>query len=189
MDACRPVGPPAPRAPVVRGVPPLTGTRVPGAAGRAVRRDLPVGPRQGPTPGAPWRAALVRLVALLLLSALAPAPATAGHGAGGLVPSWTVEHVKRFLDAGEPVILIDLRPAAAYGGGHIPGARSVPLGELEQRLSEVPRAGRVVLYGETIVEAAQGFARLQAHGYRNVSILEDGFAGWRRRGYPVEAGR
>ncbi len=165
------------------------GARAPRGTVHEAGREVAAGERQGrrrrtPRPG-PW----VGLALLVLQVALAPGPGMAGHGAGGLVPSWTVEHIKRFLDAGEPVTLIDLRPAPAYASGHIPGARSIPLGELGQRVSEIPRTGRVVLYGETVVEAGEGFARLQAHGYRNLSILEDGFAGWRRRGYPVEASR
>ena len=69
------------------------------------------------------------------------------------------------------------RPSVAYRTAHLPGARSVPLSELEGRLGEIPRAGRVVLYGESILEASEAYARLRDRGYRNAGVLEDGFAG------------
>lgn len=123
------------------------------------------------------------LTALLLA---APALAGAGHGASGLVPGYRAEHVKRLMDAGERVVLVDLRPPGAFRAGRLPGARSVPLGELPTRLAEVPRRGRVVLYGESIVEASEAATLLEARGYRNIGVLEDGFAGWVGLGYAVE---
>ena len=129
------------------------------------------------------------LAVLAALAGLWAVPALAGHGAGGLVPSYSVEHVRRMMEAGEPVILVDLRPPSAYRNARLPGARSIPLAELERRLGEIPRSGRVVLYGETIVEASQGHGVLQDRGYRNAAVLEDGFGGWVKRGFPLEPGR
>lgn len=125
----------------------------------------------------------------LVIAAQAMGSALAGHGAGGLVPSYRGEHVRRMMEAGETVVVIDLRPAAAFRKAHVPGARSIPLDELPRRLGEVPRSGRVVLYGDSIVEASQGHALLQDRGHRNAAVLEEGFAGWVRQGFPVEASR
>lgn len=61
--------------------------------------------------------------------------------------------------------------------------------ELSARLTEIPRAGRVIVYGESIIEATAAHDRLRDHGYRNVGVLEEGFAGWVRQGYPVERRR
>jgi ArsR family transcriptional regulator len=121
-------------------------------------------------------------VALLL----APLQAIAGHGASGLVPGYRAEHVKRLIDAGERVVLVDVRPAAAFGRGRLSGARSIPLAELARRAAEVPRSGRVVLYGETIIEASEAAKLLEPLGYRNIGVLEDGFRGWVAVGLPVE---
>src|SRR5262245_62464935 len=113
-------------------------------------------------------------VALLL----APVAALGGHGASGLVPGYRSEHVKRLMDAGERVVLVDLRSALAFGKGRLPGARSIPLAELARRAAEVPRSGRVILYGETIIDASEAAKLLEPLGYRNIGVLEDGFAGW-----------
>jgi rhodanese-related sulfurtransferase len=129
------------------------------------------------------------LGSLSILVALAVPSAFAGHAGAGLVPSYYSEHVKRFLDAGEPVVLLDVRRTEAFRAAHLPGARSVPLAELDRRLPEIPRSGRVVLYGDSIIDASEAYARLRDQGYRNVGVLEDGFAGWVGRGFPVEPRR
>jgi len=85
------------------------------------------------------------------------------------------------------VTLLDVRPGEEYHAGHIPGALSVPLAELERRLSELPRRREVVAYcrGPYCVLAIEAVARLRARGYR-ASRLEAGVPDWRARGYPVE---
>jgi rhodanese-related sulfurtransferase len=120
---------------------------------------------------------------------LVPVVADGGHGASGLVPGYRVEHVKRLIDAGERVVLVDLRSAAAFGKGRLPGARSVPLADLARRVAEVPRSGRVILYGETIIEASEAAKLLEPLGYRNIGVLEDGFNGWVAAGLPLERPR
>jgi rhodanese-related sulfurtransferase len=96
------------------------------------------------------------------------------------------EDVQRYRDAGEDVIVIDLRPPDAFRGAHLRGARSLPLGELRKRKAEVPRAGRVVLYAATPEEAAVAYQALRDAGHRNVMVLAGGLSAWLRLGLPVE---
>ncbi|MCC6129128.1 MAG: ArsR family transcriptional regulator [Acidobacteria bacterium] len=85
------------------------------------------------------------------------------------------------------VVVIDVRPAEEYAAGHIPGAVSIPFGELEQRLDEIPPGRKVVAYcrGPYCVLAAESVKALRAHGVRAVR-LKDGFPEWRDAGLPVE---
>jgi rhodanese-related sulfurtransferase/DNA-binding transcriptional ArsR family regulator len=87
------------------------------------------------------------------------------------------------------VTLLDVRPEEEYHAGHIPGALSLPLAELERRLSELPRRREVVAYcrGPYCVLAIEAVGRLRARGYRALR-LEAGVPDWRARGYPVESG-
>lgn len=87
------------------------------------------------------------------------------------------------------VTLLDVRPAEEYHAGHIPGALSVPLAELERRLSGLPRRREVVAYcrGPYCVLAIEAVARLRARGYRALR-LEAGVPDWHARGYRVESG-
>src|SRR5215813_4995579 len=87
------------------------------------------------------------------------------------------------------VTVLDVRPTEEYRSGHIAGAISLPLHELQDRLAELPRDQDIVAYcrGPYCVLAAQAVEMLRAHGFR-VRRLEDGVADWRARGLPVAVG-
>ena len=87
------------------------------------------------------------------------------------------------------VTVLDVRPPEEFAAGHIPGARSVPLPELERRLDELPRDVEVVAYcrGPYCVLAPEALGILRAAGFR-ARRLEDGFPEWRLAGLPVEVG-
>jgi rhodanese-related sulfurtransferase len=136
------------------------------------------------------RAPVVRRLfslALIGASVLFPSGSFADHPLTDQVRSVTTAWVKRVLDAGENLILIDLRPAPEFGKKRLPGAASVPMTELEKRFREVPRFGRVVLYCSCpqydLIEKA---IFLQKLGYRNIAVMPEGFARWLELGYPVE---
>ncbi len=87
------------------------------------------------------------------------------------------------------VVVLDLRPRAEYAAGHIPGALSIPLDELEAQLANLPSRAEIVAYcrGPYCVLAPRGVAVLTRHGYR-AQRLEDGFPEWRLAGLPVATG-
>lgn len=95
-----------------------------------------------------------------------------------------IERVK----SGEATV-IDVRPAEEYQAGHIPGSISVPLGDLEQHLADLPRNQEIIAYcrGPYCVLAIKAVELLRAKGFKAVR-LEDGVPDWRARGFPVEAG-
>jgi rhodanese-related sulfurtransferase/predicted transcriptional regulator len=78
------------------------------------------------------------------------------------------------------VVLVDVRPAEEFEAGHIEGARSIPLAELESRLAELPADQEVVAYcrGPLCAYAHDAVRRLQAAG-RPARRLEDGWPEWR----------
>ncbi|MGH7462167.1 MAG: ArsR/SmtB family transcription factor, partial [Longimicrobiales bacterium] len=88
------------------------------------------------------------------------------------------------------VIVLDVRPTDEYESGHIPGAISIPLSELERRLSEIPRKKEIVAYcrGPYCVFAVQATGILRSAGYR-ARRLEEGMPDWRGRGYAVAVGK
>jgi rhodanese-related sulfurtransferase len=116
--------------------------------------------------------------------------AVAGHGTEDDVVTVTAEQVKSFLDGREKVVLIDLRPSAEFHKSRLPGARSVPMSELEKRFREIPQSGRVVLYCDCpqnqIIE--QAYQVLKDYGYRNTAVLADPFNDWLKRKFPLERG-
>jgi rhodanese-related sulfurtransferase len=88
------------------------------------------------------------------------------------------------------VTLLDVRPSDEFAAGHLPGAISIPLAELQRRLGELPKRKQIVAYcrGPFCVMAIDAVELLRSKGYRAVR-MEDGVAEWRARGLSVEAGR
>jgi rhodanese-related sulfurtransferase/DNA-binding MarR family transcriptional regulator len=84
------------------------------------------------------------------------------------------------------VVLVDVRPQAEYEAGHIEGARSIPLDELERRLAEIPPDAEVVAYcrGPFCAYAHDAVRRLRAAG-RQARRLDAGWPEWRLAGKPT----
>jgi rhodanese-related sulfurtransferase/DNA-binding HxlR family transcriptional regulator len=77
------------------------------------------------------------------------------------------------------VVLLDVRPPEEFEAGHIEGARSIPLEELEERLEELPAGREVVAYcrGPFCAYASDAVRRLRSAG-RSARRLEDGWPEW-----------
>jgi len=129
------------------------------------------------------------VLATLLAVGATERPAHAFHTATDTPLAIAPEDVQRYREAGEAIVLIDLRPPDAYRAGHLSQARSLPLAEVRRREPEVPREGRVVLYAGTPEEAAAAYQALRDAGHRNVMVLAGGLPAWIRLGYPLEATR
>ena len=88
------------------------------------------------------------------------------------------------------VVLVDVRPTEEFDAGHISGARSIPLEELEQRLAELPDDREVVAYcrGPFCAYAHDAVRRLHAAG-RAASRLEQGWPEWKLQQNSVKAKR
>ena len=78
------------------------------------------------------------------------------------------------------IVLVDVRPEEEYAAGHIEGARSIPLDELERRLAELPPDTEIVAYcrGPFCAYAHEAVRQLRADG-RTASRLQDGWPEWR----------
>jgi rhodanese-related sulfurtransferase len=116
-------------------------------------------------------------------------PTSAFHvGPGvGPPPVVPVEMAQRLLEAGEHPVFIDLRPAEDFRAGRLPGAHSIPFGEMLKRYTEIPRTGRVILYCAcSLKEVEPAYQFLWDRGYRNINFLGEGYPGWMKLGYPVE---
>jgi rhodanese-related sulfurtransferase/DNA-binding transcriptional ArsR family regulator len=84
------------------------------------------------------------------------------------------------------VVVLDVRPAPEFAAGHIPGAVSIPIDELPDRLSELPADVEVVAYcrGAYCVFAHDAVRLLKAEGRRAVRLSEGMFE-WRLASQPV----
>jgi rhodanese-related sulfurtransferase len=95
--------------------------------------------------------------------------------------------LKRVIDGA--VTVLDVRPVEEYRAGHIPGALSVPLGQLKKLLSKLPRDQEITAYcrGPYCVLAVQAVEILRKQGFKAIR-LEDGIQDWRAMGLTLEVG-
>lgn len=103
----------------------------------------------------------------------------------------------RELRPAESVLLInkgaavlDIRPSKDYGGGHVIGARNIPLGELDGRMTELDKFKEqaLIVYcdaGQTSQKAAN---LLVKHGFKSVHTLKGGIKAWQNEHFPLERG-
>lgn len=89
----------------------------------------------------------------------------------------------------DDVIVIDVRPSLEYEAGHIRGALSVPLDQLETRAAQFPSDRSVVAYcrGPYCVYAVEAVERLRLRGH-DARRFADGFPDWRIAGHPTATG-
>jgi rhodanese-related sulfurtransferase len=115
--------------------------------------------------------------------------ATAYLGARDQLEPVTRQELARRLQDGDPVVVLDVRPAAEYAAGHLPGAVSVPVGELRRRLAELPADREIVAYcrGPYCAFAHEAVAMLREEGF-SARRLEDGLPEWRAAGLAVTRG-
>jgi glyoxylase-like metal-dependent hydrolase (beta-lactamase superfamily II)/rhodanese-related sulfurtransferase len=153
-----------------------------------------------PTPG--WMIETLRLnnegtrdTGLVLAPSDAPAACACAPAPGGAAPppagpEWSVDELKRQLDAGERPFLLDVRQPEEFTGelGHVPGAQLIPLGELPSRLGEIAlrKHETVVTICRSGARSARAAALLREAGFTEVVNMAGGTLAWRRQGFPLE---
>jgi rhodanese-related sulfurtransferase/DNA-binding MarR family transcriptional regulator len=98
----------------------------------------------------------------------------------------TREELARRLQDDDPPMVLDVRPAAEHAAGHLPGAVSIPVGELRRRLAELPTGREIVAYcrGPYCAFAHDAVALLREEGF-SARRLEDGLPEWEAAGLSV----
>lgn len=103
-------------------------------------------------------------------------------GAGAVSPSEAVNLINR-----ERAVVIDVCEPAEYQGGHVAGARNVPMGQLESS-KQLPsnKALPLVVVCASGARATRAAATLRKLGYEKARPLAGGLAAWREANLPVE---
>jgi adenylyltransferase/sulfurtransferase len=110
-------------------------------------------------------------------------PAFCGTGRGeDATPAEEIgaAELKRRLDAGEPLEVIDVREPQEWAICSIPGARLVPLGSLAERMHELDSARTYVLHCRTGARSAEAIGVLRQAGFRRLLNLRGGVLAWAR---------
>ena len=89
-----------------------------------------------------------------------------------------VKELKRKIDAKEDFFLLDVREPNEFQIGRIPGSTLIPLGEVPQRVNEIPRDKEIVVHCKMGARSATAAAFLRQKGYTNVKNLKGGILDW-----------
>ena len=102
----------------------------------------------------------------------------------------TAQELAAMRADGEELAVLDTRDVAVHWRGHVPGSCPVPSPELEWRLEGLlpRRAVRVVVVGDTDLEAHRAAHRIRRRGFTNVVVLTGGVEAWAGAGYDVHDG-
>jgi len=90
------------------------------------------------------------------------------------------------LYGSDGAVIVDVREESEYAEGHIPGAILIPLGELPDRLSEVPTDQPVVVACRSGNRSGRAAKLLREQGFTNIHNMLEGMNGWSSAGYEVE---
>jgi len=95
--------------------------------------------------------------------------------------------IKKKLDAGEKLIIVDTREDNEWARGHIPGAMHLGKGVIERDIEKaIPdKDAPILLYCGGGYRSALAADNLQKMGYRNVVSMDGGWRGWTESGYSV----
>ncbi len=139
-----------------------------------------------------------KIVTLLILALAVAALAACGGGGGetsapsaeaidvsALPPSVDVHTTQALLDNPD-VFMVDVREPDEYAAGHIPGITLIPVGEIADRLGELPTDKEIILTCRTGNRSGQAAEFLRGLGFTNVHNMEGGIVAWREAGYEVE---
>jgi rhodanese-related sulfurtransferase len=98
------------------------------------------------------------------------------------------DELARRLSTGE-VVVLDVRPTAEYHAGHVLGARSTPIEQVQTELDRLPTDHEVVAYcrGPYCVYADDAIRELHRRGF-SARRLEDGYPEWAKAGLPTATG-
>ena len=128
------------------------------------------------------------MLALALLAIVGFLPSLIGRLRRG--PMMDVENVKQKLDAGEDVLLLDVRSAEDYVGeqGHVKGSVLIPLEELNTRLSEIEKFQEktLMIMCRTDRRSEKAAQILAKNGFADVHVVKQGMTDWNAKNFPVE---
>jgi len=99
----------------------------------------------------------------------------------------TVDAIKKRMDAGEKLVLVDVREDNEFAKDHLPGAIHLGKGVIERDIEgRVPDINtELVLYCGGGFRSAMAADNLQRMGYKNVISMDGGIREWREKGYPL----
>lgn len=97
----------------------------------------------------------------------------------------STDAAKEAIDKGEFGLLADVRTEEEWNNGRLPGAVHAPIKDTSQLDRFEPhKEGKILLYCRTQRRSSQIARLLHEKGYRGLTVMNGGFTGWDKKGYP-----
>ena len=132
----------------------------------------------------------ILLVLIFLLMAcsgqVSPVVTTNGEIDLATLPPLIDVHTAHQLHERADVLFVDVREQGEYDTGHIPGITLIPMGEVQNRLAEIPKDKTVIVSCQSGGRSSQVAKFLRDQGFANIHDLQGGFAAWQQAGLPAE---
>jgi len=149
--------------------------------------NKPPSSHKTPTKSAKPSLNLLLIVAAVLVVAVIAVIAFLPRGNSASLPSEiSVSQAKDLYDSG--AFVLDVRQPEEWNEVHIPNTTLIPLGELQSRLSEVPKDKQVVVVCRSGNRSQEGRDILLKAGFENVTSMAGGMNQWSAAGYPTVSG-
>jgi rhodanese-related sulfurtransferase len=136
-----------------------------------------------PIPVWGWIAVVIVILAVTGFVVFQQSP----RAAASVPPEISVSQASQLRDQG--AFILDVREPSEWVQFHIPGATLIPLGDLPNRLSEVPKDRQVVVVCRTGHRSAQGRDILLKAGYTKVTSMAGGVTDWQAQKLPIAKGQ
>lgn len=107
--------------------------------------------------------------------------------ATGLAANISIEQAAQLRDEG--AFILDVREPDEWVNFHIPGSTLIPLGELPDRLSEIPSGQKIVVVCNSGNRSKPGRDILLDAGFPEVTSMDGGVSGWKAQGLPIVTGQ
>jgi len=105
------------------------------------------------------------------------------------MPNITREAIKRHLDRGDPIVLVEALPAKSFNQAHLPGALQINHDEVAQKAPALlpDKGAKIVVYcaNKECRNSAKAAGALEALGYTDVHEYVEGKADWQAAGLPT----
>ena len=105
---------------------------------------------------------------------------------GFMSPGLSPDELLARLDSPAAPLVVDVRKPVEFGVAHIPGAKNIPLDEIEKRLDALRNENGVLIYCINGARTRQAEPLLYSNGIDNVFHLDGALQGWIQGGHPIE---
>ena len=97
----------------------------------------------------------------------------------------TVSEAKAMIDSDPSLVILDVRTPGEYDSGHIRNAQLIPVYELEDRLNELDKNDKILVYCRSGTRSSYASRVLADNGFQHVYNMLGGINEWIDKGYPV----